>query len=266
MRNRRRAATVALLLALAAVFVAAWLRDGVQTEDPSPTRTPTPTSTAAGDALVAWIADGDTLDVSIDGSRRRVRLLNIDAPERGHAGTPDQCLAAESRAALAALAPVGSPVRLVTYGHDRFGRLLAGVHTPDGTLVNAELVRRGLAAPFVVGGDTRLLSVVLDARDEAAAAASGLHSPEVACTIPGRLAAAYRELANAQGADAGALAAARRARDLAEGVVAHLDADARDSVVAALAAGQRDRSRADALRLRGTAVARIVALEASGVR
>ncbi len=194
----------ALLWALLLVIVAAlivlpawqpWLPSSptaIGTASQSAAARPSPSGTSSGagsrtNATVTWIVDGDTLDVTFEGARTRVRLLNVDAPELGHDGAKDQCLAAAAQAALASLAPKGERVRVIPYGRDRFGRLLAAVYTPDDKQVNRELAAAGLVAPFVVGGDVRLLREVRAGRDEAADAARGLHGAS-RCTIAGRFA------------------------------------------------------------------------------
>jgi endonuclease YncB( thermonuclease family) len=118
---------------------------------------------AAPPAVVASVADGDTLTLT---SGQRVRLLQIDSPESG------ECYGTEARAALFALAPVGSRIVLESDPRldrvDRYGRLLRYVRR--GSLdVNVELVRRGAAAPYFYGGERgrhagRLLRVALAAR------------------------------------------------------------------------------------------------------
>ena len=111
------------------------------------------------------MGDGDTLDVR---EGRRVRLVQIDAPELGEG----ECYAHESRRELEQLAPRGGRVELEADPRlddtDRYGRLLRYVHTTDANL-NVELVRRGAAAPYFRGGDEgtyadELLSAVEEAR------------------------------------------------------------------------------------------------------
>jgi endonuclease YncB( thermonuclease family) len=97
--------------------------------------------------VVASVTDGDTLRLS---NGRRVRLLQIDAPEAG------ECYYAEARSALSAIAPVGSSVVLETDSRldtvDRYGRLLR--YLRRGSVdVNLELVRRGAAAPYFFDGE-----------------------------------------------------------------------------------------------------------------
>jgi micrococcal nuclease len=96
---------------------------------------------------VASVADGDTLRLT---GGQRVRLVQIDAPERG------ECYYQEARAELLRLAPLGSSVALESDARldqvDRFGRLLRYVKR-GAVNVNLELVRRGAAVPYFFDGD-----------------------------------------------------------------------------------------------------------------
>ena len=98
--------------------------------------------------VLASVTDGDTIRLR-DG--RRVRLVQIDAPEVGSG----ECYSRASATALRRLLPAGSTVRLVADPRldkvDRYGRLLryvwrGSVHT------NVALVRAGAAAPWFYGG------------------------------------------------------------------------------------------------------------------
>lgn len=89
------------------------------------------------------VTDGDTMRCE-DG--RRVRLLQIDAPEKNQ-----RPLGAAARAALLGLAPVGSTVRLETdkRRQDQYGRTLAFVWLPDGRMANEVLARDGMVMTLV---------------------------------------------------------------------------------------------------------------------
>ncbi len=206
----------------------------------TPSRTPpTPTN-----AVVSWIADGDTLDATFEGRRTRIRLLNIDAPELGHDGAKDQCLAVAARDLLERLLPRGSRVRVIPYGRDRFDRLLAGVYLGADRLVNVEVVRAGLAAPIVVDGNVRLLGVVRQAQQDADEAEVGLHAA-TGCSIPGRVAAAAEALtALPDRPTADQRPAVReRARTLLKrlrAIEADLTADARNALVQGLLKDRRE--------------------------
>ncbi|HBO12234.1 MAG TPA: hypothetical protein DD491_05550 [Halieaceae bacterium] len=86
---------------------------------------------------VVSVADGDTVTVLTDGNTQlRVRLANIDCPERG--GQPWGRKAREAAAALVA----GRQVRVETSGKDRYERYIGTIYV-DGLNVNTQLVRDG---------------------------------------------------------------------------------------------------------------------------
>ena len=128
-------------------------------------------SDGAARVVVASARDGDTL-LLLDG--RRVRLVQVDAPELGQG----ECYGRTALLELAALVPPGSRVELERDPRlddvDRFGRLLRYVRR-GGTLVNLELVRRGAAAPYFFGGARgRHADALLAAAREAKAGGRGL--------------------------------------------------------------------------------------------
>lgn len=92
--------------------------------------------------------DGDTLRVRLRGEERTVRLLGIDAPEKGHPSRPVEFLARESAGHLERLV-AGRAVLLEPDREDadEYGRLLRYVFLlpPDGRLANLEMVRDGYA-------------------------------------------------------------------------------------------------------------------------
>lgn len=139
------------------------------------------------------VVDGDTMDVRLGGRTVRVRLLNIDAPEKATEGRPAQCLAKAARVKLAELAGKGTSLKVETFGKDADGRTLAAVYNNRRVLLNAELVRAGLAAPKLVNDRVDLSETVVAAQNAAAAAGVGLHA-RTGCTLAGRLAAAETAL------------------------------------------------------------------------
>jgi micrococcal nuclease len=101
-------------------------------------------------AVVREVVDGDTIRVRIGGRAATVRLIGIDAPERGHPSRPKEYLADEAAEALSALC-AGKPVRLEKDREDvdKYGWLLRYVSSGDGRrLLNLELVRKGLARVY----------------------------------------------------------------------------------------------------------------------
>lgn len=105
-------------------------------------------------ARVVHVTDGDTLRVRLaDGSEENVRVLGIDTPEDHD---PIECGGPEASAAMAALAPVGSTVVLVSDpsqgDRDRYDRLLRYVERKDGDVGKA-LLASGHAHVFVFHDD-----------------------------------------------------------------------------------------------------------------
>jgi micrococcal nuclease len=87
------------------------------------------------------VVDGDT--IVLDGGER-VRLIGVDTPELHHPAKPVQYFAHEAKERTVALAQ-GRRVGL-EYDHqrrDRYGRTLAYVFLPDGTLLNLRLIEEG---------------------------------------------------------------------------------------------------------------------------
>lgn len=87
---------------------------------------------------VIGIADGDTITVMHDAQPEKIRLANIDCPEKR------QAFGAAAKRYTSELAH-GQEVTVTTEGHDRYKRTIGDVHLPDGRDLNQELVRAGLA-------------------------------------------------------------------------------------------------------------------------
>lgn len=126
--------------AIAALAIAAWI------VWPS-SSAPTPDAQVIHDAPsaapayhVARIIDADTLDVTKpDGQVLRVRVLDIDAPERGQPGGD------EATAWVRAMLEEGEAVELVGDETDRYGRRLAEIRHDGGLDLAEGLVRAGHA-------------------------------------------------------------------------------------------------------------------------
>lgn len=89
---------------------------------------------------VVRVADGDTLTLRTDAGLIRVRLTEIDAPERGQ---PYNQVARRSLVELC----MQRMARVAEAGRDQYGRALGRVYC-DSVDANAEQVRRGLAWAF----------------------------------------------------------------------------------------------------------------------
>jgi micrococcal nuclease len=117
---------------------------------PTPTQ-PTTTVARRPNAIVTYVVDGDTIDVSIDGVEERVRLIGVDTPETKKKDTPIECFGPEATAFAQSLLPEQTPIFLErdVEARDDYGRLLGYVYrTSDGLFVNLELVAQGYANPL----------------------------------------------------------------------------------------------------------------------
>jgi micrococcal nuclease len=86
---------------------------------------------------VIAVLDGDTVDVLVNSRPVRVRLAQIDAPEK------KQAFGTRSRQALAAMV-FRQPVTVSEAGQDRYGRTIGTIFAA-GVNVNASMVDQGMA-------------------------------------------------------------------------------------------------------------------------
>ena len=121
--------------------------------------------------VVTHVVDGDTIDVRLaSGKRERVRLIGIDAGERG------ACFAAQAtqRARQLALSK-----QVVLRGdatqdtRDRYGRLLAYVWLPGGRDLGFQLIAGGFAKVYVYRAPFQRLSAYRTAQSRAQAGPVG---------------------------------------------------------------------------------------------
>lgn len=95
---------------------------------------------------VAKVVDGDTIDIVMSGKSVRVRLIGLDTPEIVDPRKPVQCFAKEASDKAKEIL-VGQSVRIEgdpsQDRYDKYGRLLAYVYLPDGTLFNKYMIAEG---------------------------------------------------------------------------------------------------------------------------
>ncbi len=97
---------------------------------------------------VTHVVDGDTIDIDEPdrgGPATRIRLWGVDTPETKAPGKGVQHFGPEATAFTSRVCE-GKTVRLeLRSGNTRgkYGRLLAYVQLPDGTMLNRELIRQG---------------------------------------------------------------------------------------------------------------------------
>ena len=150
--NRRSALRAGLSLMLLVCVGQAIAR-----EDAPAAAVPPASSSYRGPAMVTGVADGDMLYANVDGHSIRIRLAQIDAPEKA------QAFGRRSEQSLREL--VGKKqVELAWKSLDRYGRPIAQVSV-DGLDVNAEQVRRGFAWVFRrYSNDAALIALEAQAR------------------------------------------------------------------------------------------------------
>jgi endonuclease YncB( thermonuclease family) len=109
--------------------------------------------------LVVSILDGDTMIVLKDGVEEVIRLNGIDCPEKNQV-YGDKAKQFTSNKAL------NNVVTVEVKGVDRDGRTIADVILADGTNLNRELVKEGLAWWFFkYSKDEMLRALEMEARD-----------------------------------------------------------------------------------------------------
>ena len=125
-------------------------------------------------ATVVRVIDGDTIEVDIIGMRYKVRYIGIDTPELDDKRPEYRALAQEATRYNRELVE-GKTVRLEkdVSGTDNFGRLLRYVYVDD-ILVNAELVRQGLAWAILYPPDIKYQDYLEELEAEARQAGKGI--------------------------------------------------------------------------------------------
>lgn len=132
----------------------------------------------AGQAVVAAVIDGDTVDVMIAGRRERLRLIGIDTPETKDPDQPVECYGPEAAEALTTWLPPGTVVMLTrdSEARDAYGRLLVYVRRDDGLDVNLELARQGFADVLSIEPNTTRADEIAMAVQQARSAGAGMWS------------------------------------------------------------------------------------------
>ncbi len=119
--------------------------------------------------LVERVVDGDTLDLA-DG--RRVRLLGINAPDKGEPGYE------EARGLVKRLVEEKTVILVHEGERDRYGRLLGWVHLENGTCLNVLLVEKGLARPYLEDVEGEKKEAILRAWEKAIENRAGILGKE----------------------------------------------------------------------------------------
>jgi len=98
---------------------------------------------------VVKIIDGDTLEADCEHRLEKIRLIGVDTPEKYHPEKSAQFFSEEAADFTRKMAD-GKRIRIDSDAEkeDRYGRRLSYVYLPDGTFLNAELVRQGYGFVF----------------------------------------------------------------------------------------------------------------------
>jgi len=131
-----------------------------------------PAAGAAGErtARVERVIDGDSLRLA---SGEDVRLIGVDCPERGEPFHDEA--SSRTRSLVLGREVV---IELDREARDRYGRLLAYVHSGKDRLVNETLVREGLASCYEVPPNVKHAARLRAAQDTARRERRGIWSAE----------------------------------------------------------------------------------------
>jgi micrococcal nuclease len=124
---------------------------------------------------VTRVVDGDTAHVLFHGKDVTIRFIGVDTPETVAPGQPIECYGPES-SRFTTQQLTGQRVRL-EFDVDRidpYGRTLAYLWMPDGSMFNQTLVQRGFATVATYPPDTRYVARFATAQRAAKAADRGL--------------------------------------------------------------------------------------------
>jgi len=124
------------------------------------------------EGVVTGVTDGDTLMVKIGGRQERVRLIGVDAPEKGQGFWGEKATQfARERAFKRTVT-----LELDVQERDRYGRLLAYVYV-NGSMLNEELLREGLAMLLTIPPNVRYADRFVRLQQEARRREVGIWNP-----------------------------------------------------------------------------------------
>lgn len=101
--------------------------------------------------MVTSVTDGDTIEVDIDGTKQKLRLIGIDTPETVDPRKPVECFGREASDKMKELV-LGKRVKLeadsTQSDKDKYGRLLRYVFLDDDTFINKAMIEQGFAYEY----------------------------------------------------------------------------------------------------------------------
>lgn len=129
-------------------------------------------------ATVSRVVDGDTVEIRprVDGEED-VRLIGIDTPEKAYSSREAQPYALEaSRFTREKLEGQKVALRFGAEKKDRYGRVLAYLYLPDGSMFNEALVDKGYAQVATFPPNVRYVERFEQAQRKAREAGIGIWS------------------------------------------------------------------------------------------
>jgi micrococcal nuclease len=136
-----------------------------------------------GMVRVVGVYDGDTIGVMMKGSREKIRLIGIDAPEIGQ--QPWGQMAKEHLKKLLENSDRVVALEFDLQGRDKYGRLLGYVTTPDGRMINLQMLKDGYAMLFTIPPNVRYVDEFRNAQREARRKELGIWGKEGLKQTPG---------------------------------------------------------------------------------
>lgn len=131
---------------------------------------------------VVRVVDGDTISVSVDGGAETIRMIGINTPETVDPRTTVECFGIEASNEAKRLLS-GARVRLETDDtqgeRDKYGRMLAYVHTEGGLFFNRHMIEQGFAYEYTYNAPYKYQSEFKAAEASARNADRGLWAPGV---------------------------------------------------------------------------------------
>ena len=168
----RKFVTYLFIVLLAACLAAC---DQVYERDSTVANTPPP----GEQARVIYVIDGDTIKVESYGREFDVRYIGVDTPER------DEPFYDEATAATRKMVDAKEIILVQDVSEtDQYGRLLRYIYLPDGTFVNAELIRQGYGRMVTFPPDVAHAELFTDLQREARENQRGLWAQSEMQALP----------------------------------------------------------------------------------
>lgn len=101
---------------------------------------------------VAYVTDGDTFAVNMDGRTEKVRLIGVDTPETVKPNSPQECygkIASDFTKHTLTDQTVRLEADPINQNRDRYNRLLRYAYLENGSLFNAKLISEGYAFAYL---------------------------------------------------------------------------------------------------------------------